>query len=267
MRHCVSVAAFLLAAASSSAFAGVVITSTQVNLASKDESQISGFIETDRFKIVTPQNTVIFRDDLKKAWVIGGTSYVEITPEIVSTFAARITAAQTPGSPEQVRLQERLAKLPPQQRALAEQQLKGLGAGASAGQQVAYAKSGQTKTVGAWRCDLFDKSVTGQKQEELCIAPISALGLNDADFRALDLFTAFMGPIATSPMAPRADYFNWAAMNKAIGFSGVPLQATLLSNGSPSLQDTMQKVERVSIPADAFDLPPGLTKRELTGLR
>ena len=117
--------------------------------------------------------------------------------------------------------------------------------------------------VGAWRCDLFDKSITGQKQEELCIASISSVGLTDADFRVLGLFATFMGPLSTSPVAPRADYFNWADMNKAIGFSGIPLESTLLGNGQPTLQDTMQKIERANIAADAFDLPAGLTKRAL----
>jgi hypothetical protein len=115
MRHRLLLAAIVFAAASSTAFAGVVITSTQVNLASKEASPISGFIEADRLKIVTPGNTVIFRGDLKKTWVIGtaARTYVEITPEVVSAFAARIAAAQTPGSPEQAKLQERLAKLRP----------------------------------------------------------------------------------------------------------------------------------------------------------
>lgn len=268
MRHRFLVAITVLSTASSAAYAGVVITSTNVNFAPKETSPIGAFIETDRLKIVTPQNTVIFRGDLMRTWVIGTAagSYVEITPEIVTAFAARIQAAQTPGSPEQIRLQERLAKLPPQQRAVAEQQLRGLSGGATA-PQASYAKTGMTKTVSSWRCETYDKTIEGQKREELCIAPISALGLTDADFRALDLFSAFMGPIATSPIAPRADYLNWAAMNKAIGFSGIPLEATLLSGGRPALQDTMQKVERTSIQAAEFDLPPGLTKRELTGLR
>jgi hypothetical protein len=200
--------------------------------------------------------------------VIGtaGGTYVEITPEIVTAFAARIAAAQTPGSPEQVRLQERLAKLPPQQREIAEQQLRGL-SGGTAAQPVTYAKKGTAKAAPPGRCEIYAKTVGGQTQEELCIAPISALGLTDADFRVLDLFSVFMGPLATSQVAPRADYLNWAAMNKAIGFSGIPLEATSLSSGRPALQDTMEKIERVDIQADAFDLPPGLTKRELTGLR
>jgi hypothetical protein len=268
MRHRLSVAIVLLSAASSPAFAGVVITSSNTNFTSQETSPISAFVEADRLKIVTPQNTVIFRGDLMRTWVIAtaGRTYVEITPEIVSAFATRIAAAQTPGSPEQIRLQERLAKLPPQQRAIAEQQLRGLNGGAAA-QPASYAKTGMTKAVSSWRCEVYDKTVDGQKQEELCIAPLPALGLTDADFRALDLFSAFMGPIATSPIAPRADYLNWAVMNKAIGFSGIPLEATLLSGGRPALQDTMQKVERTNIQAAEFDLPPGLTKRELTGLR
>jgi hypothetical protein len=264
MRHRLLLAAIMLAAASSTAFAGVVITSTQVNVATKEESAISGFIEADRLKIVTPGTTVIFRGDLNRTWVIATptSNYVEITPEVVTAFAARLAAAQTPGSAEQQKLQERLAKLPPQQRALAEQQLRSLGAGAAAG-QVAYAKTGQLKSVASGRCEVYGKSVNGQKQEELCIASISSVGLTDADFRVLGLFATFMGPLATSPVAPRADYFNWADMNKAIGFSGIPLESTLLGNGQPTLQDTVQKIERANIAADAFDLPAGLTKRAL----
>lgn len=268
MRHRLLLAVLISAAASSTAFAGVVISSTQANIATKEESAIKGFVEADRLKIVTPATTVIFRGDLNRAWVISTptSTYIEITPEVVTAFASRLAAAQTPGSPEQQKLQERLAKLPPQQRAIAEQQLRGLGAGAAAG-QVAYAKTGQSKTVTSGRCEFYGKTVNGQKQEDLCIAPISSLGLTDNDFRALGLFTAFMGPLVTSPVAPRADYFNWADMNKAIGFSGIPLESTLLNNGQPALQDTMQKIEKTSIAADVFDLPAGLTKRELAARR
>lgn len=268
MRHRFLVAILVLSTASSGAYAGVVITSTNTNFASKETSPIGAFIEADRLKIVTPQSTVIFRGDLMRTWVIAtaGGTYVEITPEIVTAFAARIAAAQTPGSPEQIRLQERLAKLPPEQRVVAEQQLRGL-SGSAAAQPATYAKTGMAKAVSSWRCEVYGKTVDGQKSEELCIAPMTALGLADADFRALDMFSAFMGPIATSPIAPRADYLNWTVMNKAIGFSGIPLEATLLNGGRPALQDTMQKVERTTIPAAEFDLPQGLTKRELTGLR
>jgi hypothetical protein len=269
MRHLMSLAVVVLAMGFGSALAGVVITSSHTNLATKETGSVSGFIEADRLKIVTPQATVIFRGDLNKTWVIGtpGNTYVEITPEVVSAFAARIAAAQLPGSADQAKLQERLAKLPPAQRALAEQQLRALGGGAAAAQQVAYSKAGQTKSMPPGRCEVYVKTVSGQKQEDLCIAPLSVVGLSPADFRVLDLFAAFMGPIANSPVAPRADYLNWGEMSKAIGFSGIPLETTLLSAGKPAMRDAVQKIERVSVSADAFELPTGLTKRELTGAR
>jgi hypothetical protein len=269
MRPILSLAVVVLAMAGGSALAGVVITSSHTNLATKETGAVSGFIETDRLKIVTPQATVIFRGDLNKTWVIGtpGGTYVEITPELVSGFAARIAAAQQPGSAEQAKLQERLAKLPPAQRALAEQQLRALGTGPAAQQQVAYSKAGQAKSTPPGRCEVYAKTVDGQKQEDLCIAPLAAVGLAPQDFRVLDLFVAFMGPIANSPVAPRADYMNWAEMSKAIGFSGIPLETTLLNAGRPAMLDAVQKIERVNVPADAFELPQGLTKRELAGPR
>jgi hypothetical protein len=269
MRHLMPLAVVVLAMACGSALAGVVITSSHTNLATKETASVSGFIEADRLKIVTPQATVIFRSDLNKTWVIGTPSgtYVEITPEVVSALAARVAAAQQPGSAEQAKLQERLAKLPPAQRALAEQQLWSLGGAATGQQQVAYSKVGQGKSMPPGRCEVYAKTVDGQKQEDLCIASLSAVGLTPEDFRVLDLFAAFMGPLANSPVAPRADYLNWAEMSKAIGFSGIPLETTLLSVGKPSMMDAVQKIERVNVPTDAFELPAGLTRRELTSAR
>jgi len=55
MRHRLSVAVMVLATASSGAFAGVVITSTNVNFATKETSPVGAFVEADRLKIVTPQ--------------------------------------------------------------------------------------------------------------------------------------------------------------------------------------------------------------------
>src|SRR5262245_13321688 len=125
MRHRLLLAAALFTLACGNAVAGVVITSNHTILSGNQTNAVSAYFEADRLKIVTPQSTVIFRGDLNRTWVItpAASAYVEITPEIVSAFAARLAAAQAPGSADQAKLQERLAKLPPDQRAIAEQQL------------------------------------------------------------------------------------------------------------------------------------------------
>ena len=115
------------------------------------------------------------------------------------------------------------------------------------------------------RCDGYRKMVDGTQDEDLCIATLSAAGLTAADFKVLESFSNFMGPLTSSPRAPREDFMSWNEMNKAIGFQGMPLDTVHYESGMPSRQDTVQKIERLSLPANTFDLPAGLTKSEIPG--
>ena len=57
---------------------------------------------------------------------------------------------------------------------------------------------------------------------------------------------------------------DWGQLHKAIGFSGIPLDVVTYDHGKPDIEQTVTKVERTAIPADAFDLPPGLIKQDFT---
>jgi hypothetical protein len=174
----------------------------------------------------------------------------------------------------QAQMQARLAQLPPEQRAQIEALMasRGLGGapGARAGgppaqPQIAYVKTGNSKTVGNWRCDFYRKTRNGEQEEDVCLAPIGSAGLSAADFQVLDRMSSFMAPMTSSPMVPRNDFMGWNAMNKAVGFQAVPLDTLLYDNGKPSAEDAVTKIERTTIPASTFELPAGLTKREMGG--
>ena len=138
--------------------------------------------------------------------------------------------------------------------------------GAGSPAPVNFAKAGGGKTVGSWRCDNYTKTVGNQKEEDVCIAPIAAAGLTAADFTVMDKFAAFMAPVTSSPMMrQRTDYMDWNEMNKAIGFQGIPLDTITYAGGKPTLQETVQKIEHVNNPAAIFELPAGLTKRDMMG--
>jgi len=107
--------------------------------------------------------------------------------------------------------------------------------------------------------------VGGAQDEDICIATLAAAGLTAADFRVFDSFSNFAGELASAPQTPRSDFMNWNEMNKAIGFQGIPLDTIHYESGMPSRQDTVQKIERINVPANTFDLPPGLTKTEIPG--
>lgn len=144
--------AFLLG--SSSAMAGVVVTSTYTKLDVHQTNPMTIYADSDRLKVVTPEATVIYRGDTNRMWVImpQQRSYMEMTPETLQQLAG----AQNQLAAAQSALQERLAQMPPQQRAMMEQMLAGHGLGglsalagapSSGTPQIAFAKVGGGKTV------------------------------------------------------------------------------------------------------------------------
>ena len=177
--------------------------------------------------------------------------------------------AQAALNAAQAQIQAELAKLPPEQRALIEKQLAANGlrtgpAPAPKGRPAAtYVKAGQSKTLPSGRCEMYARTSLGVKDADLCVAPIAAAGLSPADFKVFDSFTAFVAPVASSPMVPKSFPTSWDEMNKAIGFQGVPLETTIYVDGRPNMQDTVQSIARAPIPAATFELPTGLAKQEL----
>jgi hypothetical protein len=280
MRFGLSAASAALVFVSGNALAGVIVTSTHIDVASNKATPSTIYAESDRMKVVSSDTTVIFRGDLNKAWVITPEkrTYMELTPETMRMFGGQIAGAQAQFNAAQAQLEAHWAQLPPGQRALVEAQLGGRGLGGPPGgggpggagrgaPQVTYVKAGPGKTVGSWRCDMYAKTVGDQKEEDVCIAPIASTGLTVADFRVLESFASFIAPVASSPVTTHDDYMNWNDMNKAIGFQGVPLDTTRYAGGRPTRQETVQKIERATIPANTFDLPPGLTKQDAPNIR
>ena len=258
---------------SGTAMAGVVVTSTQTKLDTHQASPMMVYADTDRLKVVTPDNTVIFRGDLNRVWMIDEQrrSYMEMTPETMQAMGRQMAGAGAQMNAAMAQMQAQMAQMPPEQRAMMEQMMKSRGLGGPSGAggappgppQIAFSKVGGGKMVAAWNCDIYRKTVNGQLEEELCVAPIGSTGLSANDFQVLDKFSSFMAPMMSSPMMPRSDYMNWNDMNKAIGFQGMPLDTIIYAQGKPTTQQTVTKIERTGIPASTFDLPQGFTKREM----
>jgi len=260
-----------------SALAGVVVTSTQTNLDTKQVEPTTAYIDTDRMKLVASDNIMIFRGDLNRAWLIEPQkrSYIEWTPETMQQMAGQVAGANSQMAAAMAQMQAEMAKLPPEQRAQMEAMMAGRGGlaglaggrgGAPAAPQVSYTRAGGSKTVAGWSCDQYRKTVNGQQEEDLCIARIAATGFSQADFQVFERFSNFMSPIMSQPSVPKNDIMNWTDMNKAIGFQGVPLDTVMYSSGKPNRQQTVNKAERTAIPASTYELPTGLTKQDISAM-
>ena len=265
--RCVAIAIplFLLSFYGSGAMAGIVVSSTQTRLSTNQSVPVTAYIEPDRFKLVLPEMTVIFRADLNRLWAadMQRQVYYELTPETMRQFggvAAQLSAAET-------QLHDTLSQLPPDQRAQIESLLGGFGAplprAATAPAKPVFARLGGGMTVAGLSCDLYRKSLNGEQQADFCISPASAAGFDPDDFRVFDRFSEFAAPLMSSHLVPHLDDMDWGGMNRALGFSGIPLDVVAYEHGKPDIRQTVTKLERASIPPAAFELPPGLTKQDL----
>jgi hypothetical protein len=258
-----------------SALAGVVVTSTQTKLDTKQASPSTLYIDADRLKIVNPDNIVIFRGDLNRLWAIDPQkrTYTEMTAETLQQMMAGANAQMAAAMAQ---MQAQLSKLPPEQRAQMEAMMAGRGGlgglaggrgGAPAAPQVSFIKAGGSKTVASWTCDLYRKTVNGQQEADLCLARITAVGLSAADFQVFERLSTFMAPLISSPTMPKNDIMmGWNDMNKAVGFQAAPLDTVTYAGGKPDRQVTVNKMEHTAIPAGTYELPAGLTKQEIPGL-
>ena len=259
MRRALFVLISALALSGGHAMAGVVLTVTETNLGDNKTRPMTVYLDTDRMKVVNDKDIMIFRGDLKRMWAIEGDErkYTEMSPETVQQMSAQVSGAMA-------QMQAQLAQLPPEQRAQIEAMMaqRGGALAAPAQRQVTYTRAGGGKTVGAWRCEQYAKMVNGQKEEELCMAPIGSVGINADDLKVLESISTMMGPI-TQQAPNRGDYLSLDAVNKAIGFQGIPLETVYYSDGKPERRNTVSKIDRTSIPASTFEIPPGFTKKEM----
>ncbi|MGA8172593.1 MAG: DUF4412 domain-containing protein [Methylocystis sp.] len=127
----------------------------------------------------------------------------------------------------------------------------------------AYVKTGQSKTVGAWSCQVFRKSLAGGVTIDSCFAPLSALGLTHEDLAA---FKGLMERMRqTLPKSGDLNSLNLNEQTQEIGFEGFPVETITIAQGAPQMTSTVKSIQHVSLPADTFELPAGYAKQEMPG--
>lgn len=255
----------ILCASYGSAVAGIVVSSNQTRLATHQSVPVTTYIDGDRLKLTLPGMMVIYRADLDRLWAadLNRGVYYEITSESMREFgglAAELSAAQA-------QLHDSLSQLPPEQRQALESLLGGIGLPPSgSASRPVFERTSSSKTVAGYSCNLYRKNENGRHEADFCISPASAAGLTSTDLRVLDRLSDFAAPVMSSNLVPHLDDLDWGQMNRAIGYSGIPLDVVAYEAGKPDIEQTVTSIERAPIPADAFDLPSGLTRQDLGAL-
>jgi Domain of unknown function (DUF4412) len=217
------------------------------------ESRSSG--EETAFVFDGPKQTARMINITKK-------TYMEMTKADLDQMRGQVDAAMA-------QMQEQLRNLPPEQRAMVEQMMRGRGlpnAGpanaASAAPKATYRQTGSDK-VANWACNKYEGSVNGQKTTEVCTVDPKEFGLTPADFEAARQLAEFMKSML--PQMPDSAFVN--GTTQAEGFSGVPVRRTSFRNGTVDSVTEITEARRQAFPAATFEVPAGFRKESMPGAR
>jgi len=217
-------------------------------------SDAEGVVEGTVIFRAKPEALLVLNDDEK--------SYFEITRADAQRIGSAIDTARS-------QMQAQLEKMPPEQRAMIEQAMEGMGAGALAKaakpraplEPARAVASGGSDTVGAYACRGYDIVRGGKKIAEACVASWSDLGLAPADVDGLRKLAAFQQQMFAE--------VNWEGMDAAPGaeafevmeqINGFPVRVRSIIAGKPPVVMRVVKVERRDLEPTLFQPPAGYAK-------
>lgn len=262
MRSTMWLSALVLACAAASA--GGARAEVQISMETAANGKVTPmtvYFAADRLKMDMGPMAVLYRAD-------SGTVF-NIMKDQKKYMALDAAAQQRMGaamSAMQEQMKERLKSLPEAQRKQVEAMMAKAGAqaqkpDAAAAPASPYQKTGQSKTVGAWSCQVFRKTLAGGVTIDACFAPLSAVGLTHDDLAA---FKGLMEKMRKSlPKSGQMNGLNLEAQTQEIGFEGFPVETVTLLPNAPQMTSTVKAIQHVSLPAETFELPAGYVKQEM----
>jgi hypothetical protein len=259
----VLLAVFLLAGLLGYSEAGVVFTTIDTSFNDPRNSGTgTAYIGENGMRAETraegENSTIIFRSDKEVFWVINtaDNSYTEMTKHDIRKIKGRMDEAMR-------MMQEQMKKMPPEQRAMMEQMMKGKAMPAQPEKKV-FKKVASGVMAGKWKCDKYEGYRGGQLTEEVWTTSWKNLGIEQKDFRVMQSMGEFMSEL--SPDA--ASQFNVGSdeWEEKQGYPGVPVRTISYSMGQKVSQNEIQEIKKEQIDSSLFELPKGLTKQSFTGL-
>jgi hypothetical protein len=255
-------AVLLLAGFMTFAEAGVIITSTDTSFdAPGDSGTSTAYIGDKGMRAETraqgENSTIIFRSDKEVLWIINTAekSYMEMTKQDIKKMKAQVDDAMR-------MMQEQMKNMPPEQRAMMEQMMKGQAMPAKP-EKTVFKKISSGAKVNKWKCDTYKGYQGGKVTQEVCSTSWKKLGLDQKNFRVMERMGKFMStlsPDAASQFSVGSD--EW---EKDQGFPGVSVRTTSYAMGRKVFQTEIKDIKKQRIDPSLFELPKGLRKKSMTG--
>jgi hypothetical protein len=244
--------------------AGVVITTVEESYPHSAETDTGKvFIGENAMRVESgadgEDNIVIFRNDRKVFWIINTNdkTYTEMTKNDIREIKNQMDKAMQ-------MMEEQMKNLPPEQRAMMEQMMKGSSMPAQP-EKTVYKKVASGLNVNRWKCDKYEGYRSGKLIEEVWTTEWENLGIQQKDF----LVMQSMGDFVRELTKDVASHFHVGSdeWEKEQGYPGIPVRKISYFMGRPKHKTEIMDVKREAIDPSLFDLSPGFRKQTMPGMQ
>src|SRR5258708_2985144 len=234
---------------SSLAFSAVIIRQEGGEVGATTKMKTVLYLDSGKIRVESTmpdgrQNTLIFDGDKQVFWMIPGDgTYMEMT-------AASVQAMSNQMSDAMKQMQDRMASLPPEQRAMMEQAMKGrMGAAQAPLPTITFKEKATGQKFGAFTCTLYEELRNGERAAELCAASMDQIHINAADVKTFEALAKFMEPMRR--MAAQGSY-SAPPVQQLHGF---PVHTVSYQGARATYETTVLAVEQKSVEAGMFAVP------------
>jgi hypothetical protein len=183
-------------------------------------------------------------------------SYTEMTKADADRIGSQVSTVMAA-------MKEKMANMPPEQRAKMEALMSRLGGGVPAlgAATPEYRRTG-TDTVGTWACETYEGFRNGEKVSEICTVEPGALGLTAADFEISKQVATFFQKL----LPQGADQLVGVGTLETQGFSGIPVRRVRFSGGTVQSTSVLTEVRRQTFAESSYQVPEGFQKTAMRGM-
>jgi hypothetical protein len=253
-------------AVSATVHAGVYIENVEKELDGSTAPITSKmWFDGGRMRIERPehegQSLVIFKNQAMYAMDSKTKSYRVIDKTTAEKMGAQVAAAKK-------QMEARMAAMPPEQRKKMEEMRAKLGQGGAGGMlpgapkaaQRSLKNTGRTDTAAGIKCTIWEVSVGGKKEEELCAASAASVPNGDEVIKTFRDIGAMMKSLTDSLGSNREENQPWHDMET---INGVPIVTREFSDGKATSETRLSVLRKESVSAASFDVPAGYTEKKL----
>ena len=254
----------LLGCLAGAAQAGTVIQQQELQPGgSQARQQVTIYVDAGKLRVEgenpgSGKYALIFDQAKQVTWMadLGKGTYMEFTAAQVQGMANQMQSAMR-------QMEAEMANMPPDQRAMMEQMMKGrMGAmGGGAAPPKTVREKAQGVKVGAFTCTRYEVLTGGQLSQEVCAAPVGDLKLDPAAYETFKALAEFYEPLTRQ--IPRG---NWTAPSGLSQIQGFPVQTISYEGQRPTSEWRLVSIENRSLDAALFTLPAGLKKTEMPSM-